>query len=144
MLNFMFLVNTAKRSKSHIWDGRDSLCTMWSTGGLKQEFYGVYREPGENGICAMCQGELEKREQLTLPVLTSIEYVRACTGIHRELAAVTLKIAMLANQTHDGAKSQEWANAIAAQEKLLGKLASLDEQVRVPDTQGGAPTGGKA
>jgi hypothetical protein len=138
----MFLVNTIRRSKSHIWDGYDSLCTMWSTGGLKQEFYDVYREPGDNGICAMCQGELERREQFTLPKLTPIEYVRACTGIHRELAAVTRQVVMLIGQTAEGTKLQGGVGVFAAQAELLSKLAELDEQVSVPYTQGGPLTGG--
>jgi len=49
-----YLVNPQRRAKSHIWTGNDTLCKMWSTGGLKRESYEVAEQPGLNGICSMC------------------------------------------------------------------------------------------
>jgi len=39
---------------AHLWDGHDTLCTMWSTGGLKKSSYLVAADPGTARICTMC------------------------------------------------------------------------------------------
>ena len=49
-----YLANPQRRAKSHIWIGNDTLCKMWSTGGLKRDSYEVAEQPGLNGICSMC------------------------------------------------------------------------------------------
>jgi hypothetical protein len=40
---------------AHIWDGSDTLCRMWSTGGLKQENFEVHDSPQGRNVCAMCR-----------------------------------------------------------------------------------------
>jgi len=49
-----YLVNPNKiKHKAHIWLGRDTACTMWTTGGLNQDHFGVV-EDTEKSICSMC------------------------------------------------------------------------------------------
>lgn len=38
----------------HIWDGKDTLCRMWSTGGLKRWRAKFYKEPTSR-ICQTCE-----------------------------------------------------------------------------------------
>lgn len=41
--------------KAHIWTGSDTVCQMWSTGGMKQSRFEVREDRGEHEICHMCQ-----------------------------------------------------------------------------------------
>lgn len=50
----LYLVNTSKSSKSHFWDGTDSYCRMWSTGGIIQASYSLSAEPSTQGVCKLC------------------------------------------------------------------------------------------
>lgn len=43
---------------AHIWDGNDTRCRMWSTGGItKKKRYRVTDSPEGHRICALCQGD---------------------------------------------------------------------------------------
>jgi len=60
-----YLVPIKKKSKAHLWDEekQDSVCRMWSTGGLKKSSYSL----GDNTsrqICSLCLGG--KSEPITL------------------------------------------------------------------------------
>lgn len=40
---------------AHLWDGNDTLCELWSTGGIRaKRNYKVVDSPGELRICRMC------------------------------------------------------------------------------------------
>lgn len=39
---------------AHIWNGSDTLCRMWSTGGMNKS-YGIYKTPEGHEICQMCK-----------------------------------------------------------------------------------------
>lgn len=54
----MYLFNDRKPSaKAHLWDGRDTACRMWSTGGMQtaRPGWAVRTTAGARGICHMCQ-----------------------------------------------------------------------------------------
>jgi hypothetical protein len=52
-----FLIRkTGAKAKAHIWNGNDTACRMWSTGGLKKSRYEERVDPGAHEICSMCQG----------------------------------------------------------------------------------------
>jgi hypothetical protein len=40
--------------KAHLWTGDDTVCRMWSTGGLKQPRFEVRVDRGDHEICHMC------------------------------------------------------------------------------------------
>ncbi len=44
-----------KGKKSHLWDGNDTLCRMYSTGGLTGRKYRLSDSSGESDICQMCR-----------------------------------------------------------------------------------------
>lgn len=53
-----FLFNELKpKGKYHHFDGRDTACTLWSTGGIKQDRPGwrVVDIPPARELCHMCR-----------------------------------------------------------------------------------------
>lgn len=53
-----------KKKSAHYWDGTDTLCHLWSTGGMNQrKGWRVYDEPGEHPLCTMCINNAKKLEQ---------------------------------------------------------------------------------
>jgi hypothetical protein len=42
------------KAKAHIWNGNDTLCRMWSTGGLKRSRFEVRQDRGAHEVCHMC------------------------------------------------------------------------------------------
>lgn len=41
---------------AHLWHGTDTLCRMWSTGGItKEKRYRVSDSPEDRPICQMCR-----------------------------------------------------------------------------------------
>lgn len=53
---FVLLVNGLKptKNKIHIWNGQDSYCSMWSTGGLKQDRHILTEHPPTDVFCSNC------------------------------------------------------------------------------------------
>ena len=45
-----------RRQVAHIWDGKDTFCRMWSTGGIARSKVGFARHdgPGTRRICKQC------------------------------------------------------------------------------------------
>lgn len=52
----MFLIRDNKQKVSaHHWDGHDTACKMWSTGGMNKDHkWSVHAGPGNHSICTMC------------------------------------------------------------------------------------------
>lgn len=51
----MYLLNPLKaKSAAHYWDGKDTLCRMYSTGGLSKLKQQIFNEPMGKPICSMC------------------------------------------------------------------------------------------
>ena len=45
-----------KKGAVHLWDGKDTFCRMWSTGGIKAKKKYVVTDQKPNGnICNMCE-----------------------------------------------------------------------------------------
>ena len=44
-----------KTPRAHLWTGTDTVCRMWSTGGLQQSNYSVHSDRGCLEICMMCR-----------------------------------------------------------------------------------------
>jgi len=40
--------------KTHVYTGKDTMCRMWSTGGLRQHRYGFFDSPPTK-VCMNCQ-----------------------------------------------------------------------------------------
>lgn len=59
-----YLLDVRKRKRrAHIWTGSDTVCRMWSTGGMRRRNrYEVKDEPGEHEICQICKSVSERRE----------------------------------------------------------------------------------
>src|SRR5260370_22955693 len=49
-----YLIGKTGKLKAHIWRDGDTVCRMWSTGGLKQSSYEVATDRGTHEICCMC------------------------------------------------------------------------------------------
>ena len=45
---------TGAKAKAHIWNGVDTACRMWSTGGLKKSRYEEQEDRGAHEVCHMC------------------------------------------------------------------------------------------
>lgn len=61
-----YLVRKGKRT--HLWDGSDTLCRMWSTSGLRQAKYKLSDEP-QNKLCSMCVAVSQKGKRPRLRVV---------------------------------------------------------------------------
>lgn len=50
--------NKSSKTRAHIWDGLDTKCRMWSTGGLisKKGYYISESREGRE-VCFMCQAK---------------------------------------------------------------------------------------
>lgn len=58
-----YIFNERKqRSSAHIWDGKNTACRMWSTGGMSSTKPGYVTAFGLEGrhLCHMCQVVAEK------------------------------------------------------------------------------------
>jgi len=52
-----------KNKAAHIWTGQDTVCRMWSTGGIdKRRAYDVFDESKGLRICHMCDQVHKKSE----------------------------------------------------------------------------------
>lgn len=50
-----FLIRkTGRKIAAHLWDGADTACRMWSTGGLKKKNYTVHADTQGHEVCVMC------------------------------------------------------------------------------------------
>lgn len=45
----------SKSPRAHLWTGTDTVCRMWSTGGLAKSKYSVQADSRGLEICTMCQ-----------------------------------------------------------------------------------------
>lgn len=59
-----YLVHPRKPSKkAHLWDGLDTYCRMYSTGGISaRSHFRVFADPQGRPVCALCALKLKKRE----------------------------------------------------------------------------------
>lgn len=52
-----------KKNVVHVWNGTDTMCHMWSTGGIKNkeifEISNEYPDDTDREICKMCADNLE-------------------------------------------------------------------------------------
>jgi len=55
-----YLVRKTKVSKYHLWDGKDTLCTMYSTGGLLPDKYKLVPDIPSAPVCTMCANNAKK------------------------------------------------------------------------------------
>jgi hypothetical protein len=44
-----------EKVKAHIWDGNDTKCRMYSTGGIRADRFEIRQDRGQHEICHMCQ-----------------------------------------------------------------------------------------
>jgi len=49
-----YLLRNSLKSKAHLWDGKDTYCHMFSTGGLVKNKYQVFLKTFNQPICTMC------------------------------------------------------------------------------------------
>ncbi|MGC1247840.1 MAG: hypothetical protein WA865_16610, partial [Spirulinaceae cyanobacterium] len=49
-----------RNCKAHIWDGLDTLCKKWSTGGLGYK-YDLFKTDLNRDICNMCFNKLRRK-----------------------------------------------------------------------------------
>lgn len=65
-----FLFNELKpKGKYHHWDGHDTACTLWSTGGINQARAGwlVVDAPPRRELCHMCKEKASPRRTDGMP-----------------------------------------------------------------------------
>jgi len=55
-VGFLCRVNRSGSAKgvSHVWDGHDTLCHMWSAGALRESQVGFFGSPPKK-ICKICK-----------------------------------------------------------------------------------------
>lgn len=65
----MFLCREKGTKTVHHWNGIDTACRMWSTGGLKKSKKWLILKTSENRpICHMCQIVMKKNEKMKSPI----------------------------------------------------------------------------
>ena len=51
----MFLLNPKKnKSAAHVWNGKDTVCKMYQTGGMRKSRYHLSATTMNKPICCMC------------------------------------------------------------------------------------------
>jgi hypothetical protein len=63
MVQAWLIRSKGKKQKAHVWTGTDTLCRMWSTGGMKPTRFQVRAERGDKEICFMCMKAMEACDQ---------------------------------------------------------------------------------
>lgn len=59
----MYLLNLRKnKSTAHYWDGVDTACKMYTTGGMRKNRYTVTATNRNKPICTMCQNVNNKKQ----------------------------------------------------------------------------------
>jgi hypothetical protein len=62
-----------KKNAAHYWDGKDTACRMWSTGGMNQgRKWSVHDDPGEHPICTMCANVRKNAQMASKPLAPAI------------------------------------------------------------------------
>lgn len=56
----MYLVRKKKAKTAHLWTGFDTVCRMYSTGGLRKKAYQAVHDSALP-ICTMCQSNNAKK-----------------------------------------------------------------------------------
>lgn len=64
-----YLIRTKGKNKAaHIWTGQDTVCRMWSTGGIdKRRMYDVHDDNKGLRICHICEQVHKRNEKEDLP-----------------------------------------------------------------------------
>jgi hypothetical protein len=69
----MYLLNPKKnKSAAHYWDGRDTFCRLFSTGGLTKRKQEVFNDPMGKPICLMCQNVQQRMTMQTEPLKVEV------------------------------------------------------------------------
>lgn len=55
-----YLIRKKKAKVAHYWDGQDTFCRLFSTGGMAQRRYELKKEKEGLTICAMCISNSKK------------------------------------------------------------------------------------
>lgn len=66
-MKYLIKVQGKKQKTAHLWDGTDTLCRMFSTGGLNPSKYEITDHKGERGICFMCN-TVKMRDEMMVGV----------------------------------------------------------------------------
>lgn len=122
-----YLLNRIKASKAHIWDGEDTVCRMWGTGGLLQSAYEVVSEPGAKGVCSMCQSMHAGQETKVKPY-SFVEYAKDCATAHTELSGLLDEITAALREDPSHAQDKV-LGLLARQRQLMEFIEGLDLQV---------------
>lgn len=69
----MYLVRKKNAKTAHLWTGFDTVCRMYSTGGLRKKSYQAVSKTALP-ICAMC-GTNSKKEMLPTDTPAAIAYL---------------------------------------------------------------------
>lgn len=59
-----YLLRKSLKSKAHLWDGADTYCRLYSTGGLVKTKYQLFDETHEQPICTMCKNVATRMKSL--------------------------------------------------------------------------------
>lgn len=62
-----YLIRKKKAKVAHIFSGDDTLCRMYSTGGLAKKKYIISYESKSLPICELCQNNINHREKINSP-----------------------------------------------------------------------------
>ena len=62
--NYLFRINN-KKQKVHIWNGEDTLCKMWSTGGINSNSkdFSLFNSTMDKETCSLCLGKLQSSHE---------------------------------------------------------------------------------
>ena len=55
-----YLISKNMKSKTHIWNGKDTTCRMFSTKGLTQSRYELTNTVGKKGLCKICEVDKDR------------------------------------------------------------------------------------
>ena len=67
----MYLVRKTKTGKAHYWNGQDTACRMWSTGGMNHRRYTTVEDKQHQPICTMCK-QVHRTRQYVMQGRTEI------------------------------------------------------------------------
>ena len=118
-----YLMRKNSEKAAHIWNGADTACKMWSTGGMNRGGNWILVEdPGHRKVCAMCKS---KEERTTQKGDDHLELLRKVFLVAIEQLQSKSDTASWLPQTL-AACDQMRANLEARQKAVLGLLQELE------------------
>lgn len=68
---FLYQENSKKKIKAHLWSGHDTVCRMYTTGGMSNDNqnFSLFNEQFDRNICRICLNKLQEKSVTTIKTI---------------------------------------------------------------------------